>query len=138
MFELENFEKDPFEERYRSSFLLNDLDVRIEIWAGPEESRESLQGRLKEKMAWVLGNTFQCLKYAARELLAIKNENWLKEGEEEMPEGKFLRSLRLQSILLPPGGALQLAYHAGEVFWGHAVVVGISPELDFSFATLEG
>lgn len=59
---------------------------------------------------------------AALDLLELKNGIWSEEGETVTAAG-FAALLTPEAITLASGGAYQLWYDDGDLFWGHVVVV---------------
>lgn len=59
--------------------------------------------------------------FAVRELLALKNETWLEEGEAEVSPDEFRRRMTLESIAFYPDGAFEFTHGDGELFWGHSI-----------------
>lgn len=60
---------------------------------------------------------------AVEELLEIKNEAWLEEGESVISAEAFRRRLTLDSISIHLDGELEFSFLDGDLFWGHMVVV---------------
>jgi hypothetical protein len=65
-------------------------------------------------------------KCIVRELLGVKNDNWLQEGELPLTAEAFLSRMTLESIGFSKGGKIDFIYDDGDLFWGHAVVVDAS------------
>jgi len=61
--------------------------------------------------------------FAARELLELKNESWLEEGEAPVPEAEFRGRMRLESVTVYPDGDFTFLHDDGELFWGHGIQV---------------
>ncbi|MEL6357208.1 MAG: DUF2262 domain-containing protein, partial [Bacteroidota bacterium] len=61
--------------------------------------------------------------YAVKELLPLKNDAWLGEGEQLWEKDKFIRTYKLQSISISEGGAFQFWHDDGDLFWGHAILI---------------
>ena len=57
-----------------------------------------------------------------RELLALKNGDWLEENESELDREEFLGRVALQSITVNPDGSFEFWYEDGDLFWGHAIM----------------
>lgn len=63
------------------------------------------------------------LEKASQELLALKNDAWLGDGEDPLTEEAFHRRMRLESIEGRPEGVFTFWFDDGDLFWGHAIVV---------------
>jgi hypothetical protein len=61
--------------------------------------------------------------FAVRELLPLKNESWLEEGEPEITPEEFRNRMSLESISFYPDGAFEFLHDDGELFWGHSIQV---------------
>lgn len=64
-------------------------------------------------------------KFAARELLEMKNEDWVDEGEGQDPvtEDVFRKRMRLKRIAVESDGTLVFIYGDGNLFSGHDIMV---------------
>ncbi len=60
---------------------------------------------------------------AVKELLEVKNEAWLEEGESAVSAEAFRRRMILDSISIRPDGELEFSFLDGDLFWGHTIVV---------------
>lgn len=61
--------------------------------------------------------------YAVRELLALKNENWLEEGELELTADQFKARMKLEAISVDPSGSFEFWHNDGDLFWGHSILI---------------
>jgi hypothetical protein len=60
---------------------------------------------------------------AVENLLSLKNDNWLEDGERELNSRQFAARMRLQSIVVRPDGSVDFWYNDGGLFWGHSIQV---------------
>lgn len=111
------------------SVLLNPED-----WRKPESTLESAELIWKSLRDW----DRKARSKAAEELLDIKNEVWLSEGEDELTQKHFIARMRLQSIHVEEGGLFEVNYDDGDLFWGHTIVVDGSLEEGMLDARFEG
>jgi len=58
-----------------------------------------------------------------RDLLRLKNENWLDEGRKPLTSTAFRRMFTLQAIEISKNGRLECIFDDGDAFFGHDVVV---------------
>jgi hypothetical protein len=65
----------------------------------------------------------QVRNYAVQELLPLKNDSWLAEGESEITPEEFKDRMTLESITVYPDGSFDFFHHDGDLFWGHAIQV---------------
>jgi hypothetical protein len=76
--------------------------------------------------------------YAVKELLSLKNENWLGDDEQELSAKEFDSKMTLESITVYPDGLLEFWYSDGDLFWGHSIRVGASLAEGPTDAGIEG
>ena len=57
------------------------------------------------------------------ELLTVKNESWLEEGQAELSEADFLSAVRLTSVSVDAYGGFDFWYDDGDLFYGHSINV---------------
>lgn len=62
-------------------------------------------------------------EYATRELLEIKNDTWLEEGESELTAKQFVARMTLTSVSVSSDGEFEFWYDDGDLFCGHSIVV---------------
>lgn len=61
--------------------------------------------------------------FAVQELLPLKNDFWLADGERPLTEEQFRRRMALSSITILPGGKFIFWYYDGELFLDHAIEI---------------
>jgi hypothetical protein len=59
--------------------------------------------------------------YAVQELLDLKNDTWLEPDEAKLSPDDFKARMRLESIVVNPGGELEFWHDDGDLFWGHSI-----------------
>jgi hypothetical protein len=62
--------------------------------------------------------------YAVQELLHVKNENWLDEGEGELGAEEFKNRMRLEAVTVCADGSFEFWHDDGGLFWGHSIQIG--------------
>ncbi len=60
---------------------------------------------------------------ASRDLLALKNESWLEEGELALTASEFAARMEIESIWVASDGSFEFWYADGDLFWGHAIEI---------------
>ena len=58
-----------------------------------------------------------------QELLPLKNENWLDEGEAELSADQFKSRMTLESVTVEPGGSFDFWHNDGDLFCGHSIQI---------------
>lgn len=61
--------------------------------------------------------------YAVRELLPLKNGDWLDDGEAPVTPDRFRARMTLQSITVSPNGSFDFMHDDGDLFAGHSIQV---------------
>lgn len=62
-------------------------------------------------------------EYAVEELLELKNDTWLEDGESQYTPEEFVATMTLTSISIGSDGAFEFWYDDGDLFWGHSIMV---------------
>lgn len=63
------------------------------------------------------------LETAVRDLLALKNDNWLDDDEKPLDAARFTPRMKLQSVTFYEDGEFEFCFDDGELFWGHAIMI---------------
>jgi len=61
--------------------------------------------------------------FAVQELLPLKNESWLDEGEVELSADEFKTRMTLESVTVKPDGSFDFWHNDGHLFWGHSIQI---------------
>ncbi len=61
--------------------------------------------------------------FAVAELLPLKNDSWLGEGEQELTPADFKKTMRLQAITVAEDGSFEFWHDDGGLFCGHAIQI---------------
>jgi hypothetical protein len=61
--------------------------------------------------------------YAVQELLPLKNESWLDEGEVELSADVFKARMTLESVTVEPDRSFDFWHNDGDLFWGHSIQI---------------
>lgn len=77
-------------------------------------------------------------RYAAEQLLEVKNDSWLDEDEEELTEEEFAQRMTLESLTLDEDGEVTLWYEDGDLFWGHSICIRRSQKGEWLSAEMMG
>jgi hypothetical protein len=77
-----------------------------------------------------------CRRYAAVELVQIRNEEW--SDSDPISEPEFARRLIPDSIEIHENGYAEFHFKDDDLFWGHGVGVRIEPDGDFQEAVVQG
>ncbi|MGL4464767.1 MAG: DUF2262 domain-containing protein [Planctomycetia bacterium] len=61
--------------------------------------------------------------FAVQELLTLKNDVWLEEGEAELTSDEFKSRMALDAVTVHADGSFDFWYDDGGLFWGHCIYV---------------
>ncbi|WP_337177769.1 DUF2262 domain-containing protein [Paludisphaera sp.] len=101
---------------YRSTIEL--MVIRDES-GSPELALATARALWSQPKAW----TTRVKDLAVQQLLPLKNEDWLDEGESPLTPERFLRKLKLESIAVNPDGSFEFWFDDGNLFSGHMIQV---------------
>lgn len=76
-------------------------------------------------------------QYCAKELLDLKNERWLSEGEAALTNAEFIEQLELHVVQLSVDSTL-IYFGDGDIFWGHEIEVQMTGNGQFVSGNLVG
>jgi hypothetical protein len=113
------------------------LDRRVDwftgqvVWAGEPISLNlsrsaDAQAALKTAHAlWQNQNEWsrRVREFAVEELLPLKNDTWLDEGEAEQTPDEFKDRMTLESITVDADGCFDFWHNDGDLFWGHSIQI---------------
>lgn len=77
-------------------------------------------------------------EFAVQELLELKNERWLSEGESKVTARQFKERMRLTSISVSPDGSFEFSHDDGDLFWDHEILVKGRLSKGLTGATISG
>ncbi len=95
------------------------LSIEADSQASYDRSLEYAVELYKKAEYWE-NQAKQC---AVRDLLELKNDNWLEEEEQELNEAQFQKKMKPDQLTLYPDGNFDLDFDDGELFWGHTITV---------------
>jgi hypothetical protein len=78
------------------------------------------------------------LDYATRQLLPLKNGNWLDENEKPLTAKQFQTRMKLESITVSPDGSFDFWHDDGDLFWGHSIEIGGNLAKGLKYANIHG
>ncbi|MEH2046091.1 DUF2262 domain-containing protein [Nostoc sp.] len=76
-------------------------------------------------------------KYAVEQLLKLKNETWLDEGETLTSE-EFKNRMTLEGLVFFPDGEAEFYYNDGNLFFGHCILIKMDKHNCFVDASIRG
>ena len=113
----------------------------IDISFDPNKLEMDLDAYLtlvNEKLNWLGANREKVEEAIADELLELKNESWLDEDERPVSKKTFIKRLVIESIEFYSDSSAELWFDDGDLFWGHAVTIDLTVNLELEDASLSG
>jgi hypothetical protein len=78
------------------------------------------------------------LAYAVRQLLPLKNDNWLGDDERPLTAKQFQARMKLEGITVSPNGSFEFWHDDGGLFWGHTIQISGSLAKGLTDADIPG
>lgn len=72
------------------------------------------------------------------EMLALKNESWLEERDNELLKDEFQKEIELYGVNTYEDGSTEMYYKAKDLFWGHEIQTSIDNEQRYESSTIVG
>ncbi len=72
------------------------------------------------------------------EMLVLKNDSWLEEGDDAISKTQFQKHIKLHSVSIYEDGSVELYYKANDLFWGHDVQTSLDHQYKYESSTLVG
>jgi len=67
-------------------------------------------------------------QFLVEKMLRLKNEGWLREGEQPLSEDEFRKRITLGRLDIGDGGSATLIFDDDDVFWGHYLTADLRPD----------
>lgn len=114
-------------------------DVQLHVFGSVDATSADLDAAADRIARVVLP---RATAFAAAELLHAHNESW-REVDDDAPSPvlggtEFVARLTLDAVGVVRDGVVELWFDDGDLFWGHAVMVQLDPNLDPRHASIEG
>jgi hypothetical protein len=123
---------------FEGKAIWHDSEVRIALDMDDAESFESVEGIAAG--VWQIHGRWQreLEEVAVRELLSVKNESWLEDGEGPISRDEFLARMKLESVTVRADGTVEFWHEDGDLFWGHMIKVEGNVREGCKWAGIEG
>ncbi|MGE0373555.1 MAG: DUF2262 domain-containing protein [Gammaproteobacteria bacterium] len=130
---------DPERETYEAQPLIEGAKIDVTLKAKGSKDRETFLANTRRAWPVLAGAGIEAARaHACDELLSLKNETWLEEGEAPIGAEAFKKRLKLDGITVHLDGACSYLFTDGDLFWGHYVSVWRNADGQFSGADLAG
>lgn len=109
------------------------IDINFETDEGIGDAIKTAECLWSDQAIW----KHQVDEFAVKELLPLKNESWLGEGESELTVNDFMGRMDLVSITVGGEGRFEF-WHVGDLFGGHAIEISGNLEAGITDADTPG
>ncbi len=112
-------------------------DLKTELCLNPDKDGK-IDNTLKRAKAIVSRiDHFRQLaeEFAVDQLLELKNDVWLEDGEPIVTAGEFKSRIALESISFIADGQVEFWFHDGQLFFGHSITVVLGADDKFISAS---
>jgi hypothetical protein len=113
-------------------------EIRINVAADEHGNAADALTTLKILMFDMAGWTRKVNHFAAAELLGLKNDGWLDEGESPMTHEQFVERMQFDCLSVDPGGAFTFWHLDGGLFCGHYIQICGSLDMGLTNADIPG
>jgi len=76
--------------------------------------------------------------YAIAILLPRKNDTWLSENERRLTADQFNQRISLHAVTANPDGSFEFWHEAGDLFWGHSILISGNLTDGLNYADIPG
>lgn len=116
----------------------NGVEIKLNLKLEEAADLEPALGAARKLWSDQPGWTQRVNEFAVKELLSLKNESWLDDGDAELTAEMFLDRMTLESITIGPDGDFDFWHDDGDLFWGHSIQVGGSLDGGLKHADIPG
>jgi hypothetical protein len=129
---------DRYSESFEGKGKWNDNIIDVSFPVGDsgsiEEALAAAESLWADQRAWKQ----RVEEFAVKELLSLKNDVWLRDGEPPLTATEFTKRMSLQSISVSTDGNLEFWYDDGDLFWDHAIAIRGNVQDGLTRAVIEG
>ena len=102
-------------------------DSTIEFSLNPSSGTDASEALVRAKDIALALPRYRALAadFAVKDLLDLKNSNWLDDGEVLVTPDQFKSKMKLTSITVNSDGAVTFWHNDGDLFFGHSIQVCI-------------
>ncbi len=106
---------------------------KVEITFNPDEVEDidSFIKNINEKLNWISLNILDIKTHIAKNLLDLKNNSWLSEGQDKITKEEFIKKLNtIEDIGFNPDLSFLIYFDDNDLFLGHLIKQDISKNLE--------
>lgn len=117
------FQLDRDSDGYATTIAVGRRKVRLLITSDRKRTLESVCGKIRQQNLFKREYQNRLLTVLERDLLPLKNEDWLADEEKPVTAAKFRSSLKLSDVEVTSSGSYECIFDDGDQFFGHDLVV---------------
>ncbi|MEH2170601.1 MAG: DUF2262 domain-containing protein [Nostoc sp.] len=122
---------------YESQVVFYETQLTISISTDDNNKVESALYRVNSVVRELKHHAKSAKEYAVEQLLKLKNETWLDEGETLTSE-EFKNRMTLEGLVFFPDGEAELYYNDGNLFLRHCILIKMDKHDCFVDASIRG
>ncbi|MFN6460867.1 MAG: DUF2262 domain-containing protein [Nostoc sp. DedVER02] len=122
---------------YESQLFFYETQLSISLSIDDNDNVESALNRASSVIPELKDYAKRAKEYAVEQLLNLKNETWLDEGEALTSE-KFKSRMTLEALVFCPEGKVEFYYNDGNLFFGHYILIKMDKYNYFVDASIHG
>ncbi|MEH2176592.1 DUF2262 domain-containing protein [Nostoc sp.] len=122
---------------YESQVVFFETQLTINISTDDNDKVKSALDRASSVVQKVKHYDKMAQEYAVQQLLKLKNETWLDEGETLTSE-EFKTRMTLEGLIFFPDGEAEFYYNDGNLFFGHCILIKMDKHDCFVDASIHG
>jgi hypothetical protein len=123
---------------YQGKFATGDKSAAFFLSLDECHDEDALFAMASRKIADSVTTIQRAREFSARELLELKNGEWLGDGEAPYTEASFAKKLSLESMVFYPDGTREFTFKDGGLFFGHVVLVSLDENDECVEASIAG
>lgn len=94
--------------------------------------------KINKQLNWLIKGKSLIDAAVIAELLQLKNDSWLDDGQKPVHQEYFLKSIQLISVDFTTNAAFDLYFDDGNLFWGHSIIVNVNSKCEIKDASIAG
>jgi hypothetical protein len=125
-------------ELYSGIFTAKGQAIDLTVYPGSADSIGSVLERPRHILSELARYRQAAADHAAAQLLPLKNQAWLDEGQSELTADEFRTRMRLEALVFHSDGSVAFLHHDGDLFCGHCIEVCMDAMDKFQSANICG
>ncbi len=123
---------------YESEIFKEGLPLAVKVEVGEDGDAKIALERAKAIFANFDHYAEAAKTHAVDQLLTLKNDSWLDEDEDPVNPNRFKARMILEELFFSRDGDVIFYHDDGDLFWGHAIEIGMNGADIFDHADIPG